>query len=225
MSGLADGPDQTDLSALAFHKEKTSAKRLAARTGVTESAALHQVLSLAALPGSLSQLIATRQHSVAQQSARRDLHKQQQADAWQRKQTLRWPQTAQWQGWFDGSASPNPGQITVGAVLKSPSGVQTDISRSEGEGDSNEAEYLALLAVLEEAVLQHVTTMSVYGDSRIVIEDVTGVHLVAALAPYRCRAQRLQTHFSDIQFHWIPRAKNSRADALARLAVRSVPNQ
>lgn len=220
MNVAVDDLDQTDLSLIAFHKEKTGAKRLATRTGVTESAALHQVLSSVALPGSLSELITKRQQALAQHAARRELCKQQQATAWQRKQTLRWPQTGQWQAWFDGSASPNPGQITIGAVLKSPDGIHTDISRFEGVGDSNEAEYLALIAVLEEAALQQVTTMSVYGDSRIVIEDVIGVHLVAALAPYRCRVQQLQTYFSEIRFQWIPRAKNSRADALARQATR-----
>ena len=139
MNVAVDDLDQTDLSLIAFHKEKTGARLLATRTGVTESAALHQVLSSVALPGSLSELITKRHQALAQHAARRELCKQQQATAWQRKQTLRWPQTEHWQAWFDGSATPNPGQIAIGAVLKSPDGIHTDIGRSKGIGDSNEA--------------------------------------------------------------------------------------
>ena len=204
-----------NLAALAFHKEKTQARRIAARTGVTLDAALQQVLIAAALPRSIAELVADRQHEVARQAVRRMLRKHHQAEVRQRTQSVPCLSPARWQGWFDGSASPNPGHIGVGAVLLSPQGVFSDISRSGGIGDSSEAEYLALIALLEMAVTQQVATLSVFGDSRIVIEDIIGVRLVAILADYRRQAQHLSQRIGDITFCWIPRAKNARADCLA----------
>jgi ribonuclease HI len=205
-----------DLAAVAFHKEKTAARRLAARIGVTLGAALHQVLVAAALPSSIAELVTERQHEVARLSARRTCRMQQQAEVRQRKQVTPCQSLGQWHAWFDGSASPNPGHIGIGAVLLSPQGKFADISQAGGIGDSSEAEYLALIAVLELAVTQKVETLLVFGDSRIVIDDIIGVHLVAALAEYRRQAQHLQRCIGSITFCWIPRVKNARADCLAR---------
>ena len=216
---MAEGTESAGLAALAevaFKKEKTAARRLAVHTGMSDADALQQVLSAAALPGYLVDLVARRQQIILQQVIRDHRRKQQQADARQRKQAVGALKAGQWQAWFDGSAMPNPGAISLGAVLCSPLGIVTTISRASGHGDSNDAEYLALIAVLEEAVSQHATTLLIYGDSRIVIEDVTGVHLVAALSPLRRQAQLLLQRFGDTSFCWIPRAKNGRADALAR---------
>lgn len=219
MSALDDGTDYVDLATIAFHKEKVSARRLAARTETTAYDALQQVLQAVASPKSLSELIAERQHARAQQADRRENRRQQQADARHRKHALRWPPTALWQGWFDGSASPNPGHLGLGAVLCGPLGVVSEISRNGGIGDSNDAEYLALIVLLEEAVTLKIAALSIYGDSRIVIDDVTGVHLVEAFCGYRCQALRLRERIGKISFQWIPRAKNSCADQLARLKL------
>lgn len=216
MSALEDGTICVDLAVFAFHREKTAARRLAARIGVTEGDALRRVLCAVASPKLLCELISDRQQALAQQTARRDHRRQQQADTRRCKEALRWPQAAQWQGWFDGSASPNPGRIGVGAVLCGPLGIVTEISRHVGIGDSNDAEYRALLILLEEAVAKNISALSVYGDSRIVIDDVTGVHLVESLAQYRCQALALQERIGKIRFRWIPRAKNGHADRLAR---------
>jgi ribonuclease HI len=178
--------------------------------------ALQQVLLDVASPKSMSELVTDRRQTLAQQATRRDQRRQHQADVRQRKQVLCGSQAGRWQGWFDGSAVPNPGRIGLGAVLNSPLGVVTEMSLAGGNGDSNEAEYLALIAVLKEAVSQQVTALSIYGDSRIVIDDVTGLHIVKALELFRCQALRLLEAIGDITFHWIPRAKNSRADDLAR---------
>lgn len=215
----ADCLDFADLVAVAFHKEKTAAKRLSARTGVTGDEALRQVLCAAALPGSIVELVAVRRHAIAQQIARDQLRRQQQAAVRQRKRALSGSQAGRWQAWFDGSAVPNPGRLGLGAVLQSPHGVVTEMSRAGGHGDSNDAEYLALITVLEEAVMQRVTTLSIYGDSRIVIDDVAGVHVVTGLELFRREAQCLLEGIGDITFHWIPRAKNCYADALARAGL------
>lgn len=212
------------MEAVAFHKEKVAARRLAKRTGISMADALHQLLTAAALPQSVTALVAHRQHILAQQEHRCSLRQEQQVDARQSKLAAREPPISHWQGWFDGSASPNPGRISIGAVLRSPTGISTEIARSAGHGDSNQAEYQALIAVLEVALHQQVTELTIYGDSRIVIEDMTGVHLVPMLAIYRSQALHLCKRIGALELRWIPRARNARADSLAQSA-RSAVNE
>lgn len=219
MSGVAADIPWAEMEAVAFRKEKAHAKRLAARTGVSERDALRQLLYATATPRSLAELIADRSALLARLDASRRLRKQQQAQAWQRKQACRRPPVAHWQGWFDGAASPNPGRIGIGAVLLSPAGVFIDMRQSGGDGDSSDAEYRALIALLEAALQQQVTTLTIYGDSRTVIEDVTNAHPVAVLADYRGHAQRLRDAIGTVEFKWIPRAQNCRADGLSQQAI------
>ena len=204
-----------DWTAVAFHTEKTQARRIAARTGIGFDDALQQILAATALPRSFAELVSERQHDMAQQAARRTLRKQQQVMALQLKQVALCPSPMQWHAWFDGSASPNPGTICVGGVLRSPEGEVAEISRDGGIGDSSEAEYLALIAVLELAKRQQVKNLVVFGDSRIVIDDITGMHVVPVLTEHRRQAHYLRQCIGDVVFRWIPRAKNSRADGLA----------
>ena len=204
-----------DWASLAFHKEKTQARRIAASIGITFSDALQQVLMTTALPRSIAELVADRQNDIARKTARRTLRKQQQADAFQRKQAMPSVSPTHWYAWFDGSASPNPGRIGIGGVIRSPQGEFAEISRAIGVGDSSEAEYLALIAVLELVAMQRAKNLVVFGDSRIVIDDVTGVHLASVLTEYRLQAQSFLECIGNVSFCWIPRAKNARADGLA----------
>lgn len=222
MNGPAAEVACAELDAIAFKKEKSHARRFAARSGVAICDALRQVLCAAASPRSLAELITDRRLVIEKQDARRQLRKLQQADAWQRKRTSRRPPVTHWQGWFDGSASPNPGQIGIGAVLRSPFNEFIDISRVGGLGDSSQAEYLALLALLGAASLQGVIVLTIYGDSRTVIDDVTDAHRVESLAAYRCDAQQLCAAIGEVEFRWIPRAQNSRADGLSQKAARQL---
>ena len=77
-----------------------------------------------------------------------------------------------WLAWFDGSALPNPGRIGIGALLRGPQGQVVEISRRAGEGSSSEAEYLALIALLEAALLHQPAQLTVHGDSQVVIDDL-----------------------------------------------------
>src|SRR5689334_15249432 len=80
--------------------------------------------------------------------------------------------TSAWRAWFDGSAHPNPGRIGIGAVLAGPGGEHVEISRRAGHGNNGDAEYLALIALLEKAVELRVPELLVYGDSQVVVQDV-----------------------------------------------------
>ena len=126
-----------------------------------------------------------------------------------------------WRAWFDGSAHPNPGRCGIGALLTGPDGERIEISRPAGHGNSSEAEYLALIAVLEAASEHGARGLTVYGDSQVVIGDVNGPDTAAArsLSAYRARAQALILLLAPVSLRWLPRHKNQAADALSQRAV------
>ncbi len=208
-------PDWDQLCAVAFAGERVRARRLARQGSLTECAALHQLLQATAQPQRLDELVAARLQGLAQGQARSDARKQEQALAWQRKQAARMPAGAGWTGWFDGSACPNPGSIGLGARLCGPDGLVTEFSLAGGHGDSNQAEYMALLVLLEAALAKRPDQLLIHGDSRIVIDDVTGMHPVASLVDYRCRALAMLAQLGPVRFCWIPRRRNAVADALS----------
>jgi ribonuclease HI len=125
-----------------------------------------------------------------------------------------------WQAWFDGSARPNPGACGIGALLRSPAGKTIEITRTAGYGNSSEAEYRALIAVLEAALHEKPPTLAVYGDSQVVIDDVNGPEHAAsqALLPYRSAVHALLAQLGSVTLRWIPRRRNAAADAMSQRA-------
>lgn len=135
------------------------------------------------------------------------------------------PTPAQWRGWFDGSATPNPGRIGIGALLLGPAGERVEISRQAGHGGSGDAEYLALIAVLEQAASLGVTELVVYGDSQVVVHDVllTAGAGAKGLEHHRAAAAALIARMGDVALRWIPRHRNGAADALSQQALLTAP--
>lgn len=208
-----------DLQAAAFKTELAASRRLAARDGLSETEALRATLTLRAGKAGLEQLLreraATRLHSEQAAGARRARAAQAQA----RRQQA--GTTSGWRAWFDGSARPNPGRCTLGAVLEGPGGVQVELARAGGYGNSSEAEYQALIAVLEAALAHGAVALAIHGDSQVVVDDVNGPDFAGApaLAPYRMRARALLERLPGATLRWIPRHKNGRADALSQRAT------
>ncbi|MFT5961099.1 MAG: ribonuclease HI [Burkholderiaceae bacterium] len=210
--------DWDQLCAVAYGSERVLARRLARRASLTESVALNQLLQAVAAPRSLTELVASRLQALADAKAHNAARKQEQTLAWQRKQADKMPSSAGWTGWFDGSAWPNPGNIGLGALLRSPAGCLTEFSLADGHGDSNQAEYMALLILLEAALAARSDPLLIHGDSRVVIDDVTGVHCVASLNGYRTRALAVLAQLGQVRFCWVPRRRNAAADALSQRA-------
>jgi len=99
--------------------------------------------------------------------------------------------------------------------------VRIEVSRAAGYGNSSEAEYLALIAVLEAAVEHGVPALAVQGDSQVVIDDVHAPDSASApvLRAYRERVRALLARLPGTTLRWIPRHKNLEADALSQRAV------
>lgn len=140
------------------------------------------------------------------------------------------PQAGAWQAWFDGSAHPNPGRLGIGALLLGPDGQRVEISRRAGHGNSGEAEYLALEALLEAAVSARPPLLAIYGDSQVVIGDVAD----GTAARPGAGAKGLEAHrervlglleklgaTGDVTLHWVPRHRNGEADRLSQQAIAS----
>jgi ribonuclease HI len=130
-----------------------------------------------------------------------------------------------WHGWFDGAARPNPGRLGLGAVLVSPAGERQELSRCAGSvGCNNEAEMLALIALLELAQARGARRIKLHGDSDFAIRAGrrgAGAELtqVPRLVPLITRLQDLLSGFEAVALVWIPRHRNGAADRLARQAI------
>lgn len=204
------------LLTLSFKTERAASRRLAQRTGLPALQALRQTLILSAGQQGLSVLLAQRsaeQQLVAQRAADRA--------AAVRRRPAEAPSHTPWQAWFDGSAHPNPGRCAIGALLTGPNGEVVEIARPAGHGNSSQAEYRALIAVLEAALAAQAHGLTVHGDSRVVLDDVAAPeHRAArALLPYRAAALALLAQLPDVTLRWVPRHRNTRADALSQQAI------
>ncbi len=208
------------LAQVAFHRERVASRRLARIQGITEHEALRLTMQASAGERTLAALLQERQAaqeaSAARSSERRAAH----ATAHQLHQARHEGVLTPWRAWFDGSAHPNPGNCSIGGVLQGPDGQQHTISRAAGYGNSSEAEYRALIAVLEAAVAAKVTLLTVYGDSQGVIDDIHASNGAASLAELRDQARRLMTALPGVTLRWVPRHKNGHADALSQQAAR-----
>ncbi len=127
-----------------------------------------------------------------------------------------------WNAWFDGATKEsNPGLRGIGGVLKGPAGERIEISEEIGQGTNNEAEYAALMAVLDAAVEAKVENLVVHGDSQLVVRQVNGEWFIKAkeLVPMCKTVLELKGQIPNITIRWIPREENSEADALSKKSL------
>jgi len=205
--------DLASLLAAAYKTERAASRRLMT-TGLPEREALLQTLTLSAGKQGLAALLESRaalQHLVRERAAAR-------AAAQARRAVLPDATVTPWRAWFDGSAHPNPGRCGIGALLLGPAGQRIEIAQAAGYGNSSEAEYRALLALLAAAVGAGAHGLTIYGDSRVVIDDVQLAPQRAAqsLQPLHAAAHALLAQLTDVRLRWIPRHKNTAADALSQ---------
>jgi ribonuclease HI len=206
---------------LAYKKERAAGKRLAKTTGISLETAISQVMQQSAGHQTLEQLAAQRRDERDRAAQRIAAKRQAKLAAHSAKLFAQAPDPSAWLAWFDGATHPNPGRMGIGGVLQSPSGATTEISFHAGDGDSSEAEYRALIAVLKAAVAVNARQLVVHGDSRVVIDDVQAPRGARVLAQWREQARGLIVQLPDVTLRWVPREKNAVADALSQRAVRT----
>lgn len=119
---------------------------------------------------------------------------------------------------FDGSATPNPGNMNIGGIIKDDLGkVVAQFSENVGEGTNNLAEALALKKVCEILVYLRASKAQIIGDSELIVKQING--------EYKIRNQNLKVIAKDIKsllknieynLSWVPRNKNKEADTLSK---------
>lgn len=132
------------------------------------------------------------------------------------------PPMVHWTAHIDASAVPNPGRMSIGAVLLGPQGQLHTLSRDLGcSGCNNEAEALAFIAALQLARSLGVDALQVWTDSSILVEQLTraGVRPIQRLEPVYAQARQSMAQMAWLGLGWIPRHRNSQADRLARAAL------
>jgi ribonuclease HI len=123
-------------------------------------------------------------------------------------------------GYFDGASRGNPGLAGAGACLIEDGQVVWECAEYLGTKTNNEAEYTALLRLLEEAKSRGVGEVEIKGDSKLVVCQVNRQwkinlpHLRALAA----EAWRILDGM-NARITWIPREENRIADALSNRAI------
>lgn len=213
--------DMTELIALAFHGERVASRRLAKRDAISDAAALRNILTQAAGTAGLDVLLASRRALALAAGQRADQRAQRKGAARAARVARHDGPPNPWRAWFDGSAHPNPGRCGIGGLLLGPGGERIELSQYAGHGNSSEAEYQALVAVLTAAHGAGAQGLTVYGDSRVVLDDVLATQGAPALAAWRAASQAWIEQLGNVALCWVPRHKNDAADALSQRAVRA----
>ncbi len=122
----------------------------------------------------------------------------------------------------DGAARGNPGPAAIGAVLEDAEGdVLQEISERIGRATNNVAEYRAVIAAVERALLLGCTDLTLLLDSQLLVHQLRGTYRVKAphLRPLCDRALALLARLGHWTVRHVPREQNRAADRLANLAL------
>uniref|UniRef100_A0A2N9FNB6 Uncharacterized protein n=1 Tax=Fagus sylvatica TaxID=28930 RepID=A0A2N9FNB6_FAGSY len=125
-----------------------------------------------------------------------------------------------WMMFFDGATRCE--ESRAGVVFVSPQKHMLPFAFKLNEPCSNNvAEYQALIAGLQMALDMKISYLEVYGDSKLVINQLLTHYEVKneGLVPYFRLSTRLVEEFDGISLEHIPRSENKIADALANLAT------
>ena len=125
----------------------------------------------------------------------------------------------------DGGSRNNPGQAAYGAVVIDPESGEVIVECAEriGIASNNVAEYSGLVAGLEAVrALDPEATVLVKMDSKLVVEQMSGRWKIKH-PDMRALAMKARDvlPYENVEYQWIPRAENSRADALLNMVLDS----
>jgi ribonuclease HI len=122
----------------------------------------------------------------------------------------------------DGASRGNPGPAAAGVVIEDEDGQLIARGRRVlGRMTNNQAEYRALLLGLKALERYRPSAVTVYLDSELVVNQMTGRYRVRdeSLRPLYDEAQREARKLREVRFVHVPRAENHLADALANEAL------
>ena len=112
---------------------------------------------------------------------------------------------APWKLNFDGSHTTY--RVGVGVILESPMGIKTQMAfKLEGNYPNNQIEYEALIIGLEILLEMGIKSVEVYGDSQLVIRQLTGDYKCcsSSIAPYFVATRQLLEQCSNAKLNHVP---------------------
>ena len=127
-----------------------------------------------------------------------------------------------WKLFVDGAANAQGSGAEL--ILTSPEGIDIEYALRFGlRASNNEVEYEAVIVGLNLAHSMEVDQLEVCSDSQLVVMQIEDTYETKGekMILYLKKVWELLRKFVLVQFRHIPRAENSRADALAKLATTS----
>jgi ribonuclease H / adenosylcobalamin/alpha-ribazole phosphatase len=128
----------------------------------------------------------------------------------------------------DGGSRGNPGPAGYGALVRDAETgrVLAERAASVGRATNNVAEYGGLVAGLQAAYdLDPAAEVEVRMDSKLVVEQMSGRWKIKHpdMQKLALQGQQIARRLGSVRYTWVPRARNSAADALANSAMDGKP--
>ncbi len=127
-----------------------------------------------------------------------------------------------YRGAFDGASSGNPGPGGAGVVIVDCAGeIVAEIAMFLGDVTNNEAEYMALILLIEKVVELGIRNIEIEGDSKLVVNQVCGKWQArqAHIRKLHRKVLLLLEQVPNWSLCWVPREQNRIADSLSRKAL------
>ncbi|MEM0329047.1 MAG: ribonuclease HI family protein [Nitrososphaerota archaeon] len=124
----------------------------------------------------------------------------------------------------DGCSKGNPGPAGIGYLIFDESGTLiSSRGRYVGIRTNNEAEYLAAIEALREALTLGASEVELFSDSELLVKQIKGEYSVKSsrLSPLYAELMSLARNLEKFVVTHVERGENYEADKIARLAARS----
>lgn len=133
-------------------------------------------------------------------------------------------------GYIDGCCKGNPGPGGIGGHGKFDNGVTFKFFRAIGDTTCNEAEYSALIELLEQVISNADNLLTneiiiIRSDSQLVVNQMIGNYMVKnpRIQKYFHKAKDLISCLSNkVVFEKVSRSENALADKLANMSIKNV---
>lgn len=126
--------------------------------------------------------------------------------------------------YIDGASKGNPGRASIGVLIVDEEDNKIkEFSEYIGYTTNNVAEYIALIKALIELMRFNPTSVEIYSDSELIVNQMKGRYKVKSknIYPLYYLAKSLFKYFDSIKFHLISRSENKIADKLANMVFKS----
>ncbi len=123
----------------------------------------------------------------------------------------------------DGVSRGNPGRAAIGAIIHDEKGgLVASISQGIGRATNNQAEYRAIITVLEKILPLDADEIELRSDSELIVKQIKGQYRVKkeSLRSLYQRVKQLQGKLKGFKIKHIPRQYNREADKLANAALK-----